>query len=803
MKKLLTILCLLLVAWAVTGQAIDPDKINLGQAKMFAAGADRVYVTNVRYGTARFSVLLVYDGANSAVIYGPWGDDDKLIQDYYEFGYASMKIIDDDTLQVSDIVLGNQGYSGRFQFDGVSKLTLERAWESTSPTTTEEIIAGLKSQLEASTKRLTEQLSATEAANDIKVKGLEAELAAAKQATATAQTKVTNLTAQLAATTRPTNTLSIAKASVSARAINPDNIDVSQAKLSAAGTDAVYITNIKYGGERFSVLLKYDGANGAAIYGPWSDDVKLIQDYYEFGHASMRIVDGNILVVSDLVLGNQGYSGRLKFDGISGLTLDGAWQSAIPESPETKMAELKTQLAAETAGRIKVKEDLEAELAAAKQATATALAAAKQATATAEMKVKNLTAQLAATSRPTDTVPIAKASVSARAINPSNIDMGDAKMSAAGTDSVYITNIKYGGESFSVLLKYDGANGAAIYGPWSDDIKLIQDYYEFGHASMRIVGNDTLVVSDIVLGNQGYSGRFKFDGVSSIALDSAWRSEAPISAETQLAELKEQLDASTKRLMEQLRAANTVHEAKVSELEKDLAAAKIAADAADMVYEARAKNLEAELAAARKAAEDAGVKVADIVAETLPSNVRLSGFTGGRSLHGDWAVTSAGAVQSDADEYFAKFMLPLNQTSTQTLYSIEAAADGDDFAGYGLHFYVSNAISGNGYGYGSSYLVWLTRDPGYYGTDATYVQMYRSYNGAKMIQLASVAVTDKIGTKTTTDVLYDRTNGTIKMSVSGQEYINLKVTSPLRSGDRIALRALGEVTFSDVTVSTR
>jgi hypothetical protein len=364
-------------------------------------------------------------------------------------------------------------------------------------------------------------------------------------------------------------------------------------------------------------------------------------------------------------------------------------------------------------------------------------------------------------------------------IDPGRIDLSQARMSIAGPEEIYVTNVYYDNTRLSVLLAYDGKSGATIYGPWYDSDKLLQDYFELGYASLRIQDDTTLIVSDVMLGTRGFSGRFKFDGNSKLALDGAWATMTPHTAEMKVANIEAQLLIVQKRYEQQLRAADTVHSMAVAELQT-------------------------ELSAARRAAIAAGADADAITAGIAPSDVQQVGFTGGRSLSGDWSVSSAGAAQIDSEQYFAKLVIPFNQVAKRTLYSFEARSTGSGFTGYGVHFFASPETRRNGYGYGASYLVWLTRDPAHFGTDATYLQLYRSYNDVTMVQIASIQIKDSIDRLITTDVLYDQTARTIGVTANGVEYLNVSVSSPISSGREIALRALGDgVLFNDLTVSAR
>ena len=59
--------------------------------------------------------------------------------------------------------------------------------------------------------------------------------------------------------------------------LDPAKLDFSKAKLSVAGPSDIYVRSIWYGNVELSVLLKYDGANGVFVYGPYLAAQKLIQ----------------------------------------------------------------------------------------------------------------------------------------------------------------------------------------------------------------------------------------------------------------------------------------------------------------------------------------------------------------------------------------------------------------------------------------------------------------------------------------------------------------------------------------------
>jgi uncharacterized coiled-coil protein SlyX len=395
-----------------------------------------------------------------------------------------------------------------------------------------------------------------------------------------------------------------------------------------------------------------------------------------------------------------------------------------------------------------------------------------------------------------------------QAVDVKKLDLSKAEMHLAGPDAIYVSSIYYGDTRMSVLLKWDGADGAIIYGPYLDAQKLLLDSYELGYAKMKIQGNDTLLISDLILGGQGFSGRFRYDGVYSLKLQSYWNTMAPKTLEMQVAELQTQLDRARSSYGSQLEAlekkgqadvaAKEELEKEVSELEAEIAeqneliaeGRELIADGTEYIakLEAQVRAAGGEVTGMAEMAPESDVTVPPII---LPKRQVKSGFAGGMSLNGDWNMSGGSLVQNAAGLYFAKYEIPLDQRSSSTVFGFTGKATGAKKIGYGLHFFASGSKSGKGYGYGQSFLVWLTRDEGYYGNDHTYVQLYRSYDDIKMYQVASARIPQSIESDIRTDVLFDRTLNAILVTVNGWLVTGYMVEDGIAVGDSVAFRSLG------------
>ncbi len=347
------------------------------------------------------------------------------------------------------------------------------------------------------------------------------------------------------------------------------------------------------------------------------------------------------------------------------------------------------------------------------------------------------------------------------------LDVSAAKVSIAGPQSVYIRSIYYNGQELSVLLKYNGNNGSTVYGPFYEKGKLIKDFYNLGYTQLNISGQNEILVSGIVIGNQAYSGVLKWAGGSTLVVDRYWESKMPETNGIKLAKL-------SKKML----ALKDKYERQITGMKNQIATLK-----SSQVTTA---------AAARKAVPK-------------PQKTILSGFSSGKPLFGKWQTSYNSAIQTDTTLKFAKFSIPVYQNQELISYSFSGRADSNSgWVGYGLHFLVSQEKTGRGYGFGKSYLIWLTRDPVHFQNGGTYVELYESYNDVKMISLTRVRIPESINSTLRTEVLYARSKGTITISVNGKDVLSYHPDSPILTGYKIALRSLGgQVSFKDLNVKAQ
>ena len=178
-----------------------------------------------------------------------------------------------------------------------------------------------------------------------------------------------------------------------------------------------------------------------------------------------------------------------------------------------------------------------------------------------------------------------------------------------------------------------------------------------------------------------------------------------------------------------------------------------------------------------------------------------AGFDRGAGQIGVWRRSGNTLRQRDSEQYFAKYLLPLPQSSQETLYELRARSLDDGWVGLGLHIYVSN-VDKRGYGLGDSLLIWFTRDPSVYGTRNTFLQVYRSSDDVNMGRVAGAMISEPIAEPLDIDILYEPARGYITVAVNGEDKIRYRAWFDITRGAEIAFRSLGRAEFSEFRVRT-
>lgn len=254
----------------------------------------------------------------------------------------------------------------------------------------------------------------------------------------------------------------------------------------------------------------------------------------------------------------------------------------------------------------------------------------------------------------------------------------------------------------------------------------------------------------------------------------------------------ERLNEQIEELPEPETVANLRGQVRELEVELEAAASRVA-------------DLELELRARRRTIDGLNRRIRNLREPWMTADERLTekidtDFDSGGSMLGAWNPSGPTLNQTDSTQLFARFAVPAIQANTDLMYTLRAESTDDGWVGYGMHFLADDWSSERGYGFGRSYLVWLTRDERAMRNQRTYVQLYRSYDDVRMELLASVAVEEDIADPIDTSVYVDRSANEISVLVNERHVFSFLDEAIIRGGRVVAMRALGTVRFHDLEV---
>lgn len=354
-------------------------------------------------------------------------------------------------------------------------------------------------------------------------------------------------------------------------------------------------------------------------------------------------------------------------------------------------------------------------------------------------------------------------------INFNKVDLSKVKFYFQGPMELLVTNVVYEGVSYTATLDYDGMGNMTVKVPRSTSTAGLPSTLDLSKITLKI-GADSLVVENVVADGATFSGKL-----------------VPV----------------------------TVTKAKVADPKITALPGKPAADPKmaylqreNVKYEVAVKNLEAQLKEAQKKAAEKDAEIAKLKAQPAPQPTVVvqtaSEIKGTRVVVGDnvakasvaggtWRVSGSKLIQSDASQLYAKYMVPVPQRANSQEYSFKVASTSKGRVGAGLHILASDVKNADKYGFGSSYLIWITRDPGLQ-TDSTFIQVYKSSSDIRMAQVASKAIKADISKMNAIRVIADRNNDMLYVYVNGV----LEISMPAQDlwGNTVALRTMGAAEFS-------
>ena len=433
-----------------------------------------------------------------------------------------------------------------------------------------------------------------------------------------------------------------AEVMVSADQFDPNLLDISAARASLAGPDSIYLSSIMYDGQPYSALLEYSGGTTATVAAIFGARGKMIPDSVDLSRTRLVFRGPDKLMVADVAVGSAGYSGELTYVGGNKLQVTGLRSVVLPPTADEQVAALRAELAAAEALVLQAdvaagdaRAEAEAAMADAEAARAERDAAqAERDAAQAERNAAQAERNAAQLARSEAQIMAEDAGVAqwvaetdaaaARAeldsvlagmfqpsavmvaddmLDPSLGSLADARVAVAGPDSVYISSIRYGGQSYSALLKYTGGTTAEVSQVYGSAGKLIPDSVDLSQTELTFVAPNNLQVSNVSVGGVGYSGTLAYAGNGKLQVTGIRQVALPPTAldeaQAALAQVEAALAAS--------QADNAAMSEQVASLQGDVASlegdvASLEGDVASL--EGDVASLEADLQAAQFSADE-------------------------------------------------------------------------------------------------------------------------------------------------------------------------------------------------------
>ena len=611
---------------------LDAGLADFGNAVASLAGPDAIYVSNIMYAGRPYSALLAYEGGTTATVKQVFGPDGKLIPDSVSLAQAEIAFRSPDTFAVSNVSVGGNGYSGTLQYTGNGQLQVTGIRRVTLPPTEAEMAAAAIDAAKAEAAQMVsnakadaeEMVSAAMADADARV---EAAMADADAKVAAAMAEADAARAELEAMKMAMHQASevmISFGSLDAALANFDN-----AQASLAGPDMIYISSIMYDGQPYSALVKYEGGTTAAVLGVYGSAGKLIPDAVGLSQTTVAFVSPDTFAVSNVNVGGVGYSGTLQYTGDGQLQVTGIRRVTLPPTEAEKAAAAIDAAMAEADRMVSETSAAADEMVSAAQAAADEMVSAAQAAADemvsaamadADAKVDAAMARAAAAEAELDAMKMAMHQPSAVQVAFAQLDagladFGSAQVSLAGPDAIYVSNIMYGGQPYSALLKYAGGTSATVQYVFGPVGKLIPDSVDLSQTTVAFESPDSFTVSNVGVGGAGYSGTLQYAGDGQLQVSGLSRVNLPTKPEVLLADAREDLADARAELSAALSELAAQKQA-LDDANADAEAARLALGAANNALAAANDELDAannSLAAAQDRAMALEMEMAALI----------------------------------------------------------------------------------------------------------------------------------------------------------------------------------------------
>ena len=387
-------------------------------------------------------------------------------------------------------------------------------------------------------------------------------------------------------------------------------------------------------------------------------------------------------------------------------------------------------------------------------------------------------------------------SVAIKDIDPSSLDLTKADLSQTGLFfqgplQLYVSGLRYAGDGYAAILDYDGGYTVEVRVPDAVTTEGKPRAVDLTQARLRITATG-LRLENVVAEGRMYAADMEITPSNQLVVRSLIPGELVPSTDelnAQVASLQTAAKQQDERIDRLNRQIATTGDAQAQELRRQINA---------LETQIQQKDTQIARLQPREAASPDWA-----TASTRLTRVLLSGFGSGSALTGAWERSTSSASQTDQKRLNAKLTIPLVQNSDELLYSFRGSASGSGWLGFGLHFLASGSLSRDSYGFGQSYLVWLTRDPAHYQNPQTYVQLYKSFDDVRMVELASKAVDASIDAGSEISVHVNRSSRVVTVILGGEPVVSYHDPNMIQRGDQAAMRALGAAVVRNLEVRSR
>jgi hypothetical protein len=372
-------------------------------------------------------------------------------------------------------------------------------------------------------------------------------------------------------------------------------------------------------------------------------------------------------------------------------------------------------------------------------------------------------------------------------IDLNRVDLSGVDFYFHGPMEIYVTGVEYEGVEYAAVLDYDGAGTFTVKVPETVTTSGKPMSMDLSELTLSMT-DEGIRISNLMIDGYDYSGSLAYVPKTDfqIASFSGREAEDKGADPAELAKMRNRV-----RLLEsELEEKEQTIKARESMIEeKDQKITQLEQQAQETTKPGRTIT---------GPPQKQQVTVGGVTIPELPSRTVLSSIKSPSSTYGDWSASGSTARQTDETMLDAKYVMSLPQNQDEYLYTFTASSSDSAWTGHGLHFLGSGSEK-NGYGFGKSYLVWITRDANVQ-TDKPFVQIYKSFNDTWMVQVASQQIDVSVTQPLQVDTYVNTITGLIGVAVNGDVIMAWHDPDPITRGNSVAFRALHKATFQGLTV---